>query len=74
MRIRATPRAPTDERYGSIPCHHIECTYDRKIPTNTQRAMHRVAGVASVTMLESDHSPFLSCPAALVDKLDRRGF
>ena len=69
-RIRATPLALTQERYGSIPRHYIECADDRMIPLETQRAMHRQAGVASVATLDSDHSPFLSCPAALVDKLD----
>lgn len=69
--IRTTALTLTDERYGSIPRHYIECADDRMIPIDNQRVMHRLEGVASVATLDSDHCPSLCCPEALVDELDR---
>ena len=66
-----TPLALTEARYGSVPRHYIECTDDQAIPHRQQRAMQAVLPCASVTTLDSDHSPFLTCPDALVEALDR---
>ena len=66
-----TPLALSEARFGSVPRHYIECTDDQAIPLRQQRAMQAVLPCASVTTLDSDHSPFLTCPDALVDALDR---
>ncbi|MBC7985536.1 MAG: alpha/beta fold hydrolase [Sphingomonadaceae bacterium] len=65
----ATPLDLGDAGYGSIPRHYIECDEDRAIPLAQQRAMQAAQPVASVTTLHSDHSPFLTCPDALVEAL-----
>jgi len=66
-----TPLALSDGRYGSVPRHYIECTRDRAIPIAQQRDMQAIQPCASVTTLESDHSPFLSMPETLADTLDQ---
>jgi pimeloyl-ACP methyl ester carboxylesterase len=68
---RATPLSLTDARYGSVPRHYIECLQDRAIPISDQRAMQAVLPCASVTTLDTDHSPFLSAPRELADALIR---
>jgi pimeloyl-ACP methyl ester carboxylesterase len=66
-----TPLALTAGRFGSLPRHYIECTLDRTIPIAQQRAMQAALPCASVTTLESGHSPFLSMPDRLADVLDQ---
>jgi pimeloyl-ACP methyl ester carboxylesterase len=68
-----TPLALTPALYGRVPRHYIECTEDRAIPLAQQRAMQAALPCASVTTLESDHSPFLTCPGPLVEALDHIG-
>jgi pimeloyl-ACP methyl ester carboxylesterase len=72
----AEPAAPmrttlslTETRYGRIPRHYIECLQDRTIPITDQRRMQGLQPCASVTSLDSDHSPFLSMPETLADTL-----
>lgn len=65
-----TPLALSDERIGRVPRHYIECSDDRALLPIRQRAMRAAPPCASVTTLDSDHSPFLCCPADLVDALD----
>lgn len=66
----------SDGRYGSLPRHYIECMDDKCVPLAEQRAMQLVLPCASVTTLDSDHSPFFSMPdqlaAALIKIADRR--
>jgi pimeloyl-ACP methyl ester carboxylesterase len=76
MRLVAEPSAPaatplqlTDERFGSIPRIYIECTKDRTIPLSSQRAMQGLVPGARIMTLETDHSPFLSCPDKLAAML-----
>lgn len=66
-----TPLSVTEARYGSIPRHYIECSEDQAIPLSQQRSMQRDLPVASVATLESDHSPFLTCPDRLLAELLR---
>lgn len=75
-RLVAEPNAPsntplelTDARYGSVPRHYIECLNDRAITIADQRRMQSVLPCASVTTLDTDHSPFLSAPNELADAL-----
>jgi pimeloyl-ACP methyl ester carboxylesterase len=66
---RTEPLHLTADRYGSVPRHYIECLHDRTIPIGDQRMMQTLQPCASVTVLEADHSPFLSTPQALADAL-----
>jgi pimeloyl-ACP methyl ester carboxylesterase len=66
-----TRLALSDARYGILPRHYVECTLDETIPLAQQRAMQAVLPCASVTTLESGHSPFLSRPDALATALDK---
>jgi pimeloyl-ACP methyl ester carboxylesterase len=64
-----TPLSLSDARYGSVPRHYVECTLDRAIPIAQQRGMQAAQPCASVTTLESDHSPFLGMPERLAQAL-----
>jgi pimeloyl-ACP methyl ester carboxylesterase len=75
-RLKAEPDGPrtdqlhlTEERYGRVPRHYIECLYDRTIPIGDQRMMQALQPCATVTALEADHSPFLSTPRELANAL-----
>lgn len=75
-RLVAEPHGPrserlrlTAERYGSLPRTYIECSEDRTIPLSSQRRMQAYAPGARIAQLSADHSPFLSCPAALAGLL-----
>lgn len=56
-------------RFGRVPRHYIECSDDRALLPVRQRAMQQVLPCRTVTTLDSDHSPFLCCPEALVETL-----
>jgi pimeloyl-ACP methyl ester carboxylesterase len=64
-----TPLRVTDGRFGSVPRTYIECSQDRTITLGAQRRMHGVLPCDPVLTLASDHSPFLSQPAALAEML-----
>ena len=64
-----TPLALGETRFGQIPRHYIECSDDRALLLERQRAMQTLLPCSSVATLDSDHSPFLSCPEALVQAL-----
>ncbi len=65
----ATPLRVTDSRFGSVPRVYIECLRDKAIPVALQRRMAHDSPCEIVASLDSDHSPFLSAPAPLVDHL-----
>ena len=64
-----TPLSLSEARFGRVPRHYIECSDDRALFPVRQRAMQAMLPCKSVTTLDSDHSPFLSCPEALVEVL-----
>jgi pimeloyl-ACP methyl ester carboxylesterase len=75
-RLVAEPNAPSntplqlsEARYGTVPRHYIECLDDRAITIADQRRMQALQPCASVTSLDTDHSPFLSAPNDLVNAL-----
>jgi pimeloyl-ACP methyl ester carboxylesterase len=77
-RLVAEPHPPrsarlhvTPERYGRIARTYVECTADRVIPIDDQRAMQALVPGARVETLDADHSPFLSRPNELVAALLR---
>ncbi len=57
---------PSTAKAASLPRHYIRCTADRTIPPAYQTTM--AAGMP-VTDLPTGHSPFLSAPAALAQRL-----
>lgn len=69
VRPLGTPVRVTPERFGRVPRHYVECIHDRVLPLATQRAMTAALPCASVTTLDSDHSPFLCVPDALAGAL-----
>jgi pimeloyl-ACP methyl ester carboxylesterase len=64
-----SPVSLTPERFGSVARHYIECAKDKAVPLNVQRKMQNVWPCASVTTLDSDHSPFFSMPEKLAGVL-----
>jgi pimeloyl-ACP methyl ester carboxylesterase len=66
---RATPMRLTPGRWGRIPRTYVECTQDRTIPIDSQRAMQAMSPGAYIVTLDADHSPFLSRPAELAEAL-----
>jgi pimeloyl-ACP methyl ester carboxylesterase len=65
-----TPVHITADRFGSVKRHYIECLQDRAIGIATQRSMQAASPCASVTGLDSDHSPFFSMPEQLAAALE----
>ena len=65
-----TPASVTAANFGRIPRGYIECSDDRAVPIDLQRAMQAALPCAPVITLDSDHSPFYSAPEALVDALE----
>ena len=80
-RLRPMPltslMAPMDEpaAWRQVPSTYVLCTDDQIVSPVNQREMARHAG--DVIDMDSDHSPFLSCPGELADALagiaDRMG-
>ncbi|MGC6470667.1 MAG: alpha/beta fold hydrolase [Flavobacteriales bacterium] len=58
----------TEENFGSIPKYYIECTEDRAIPIEVQRAMY-VDKVEGVFTIESSHTPNFSQPNKVAEIL-----
>jgi hypothetical protein len=64
-----TPSGVTFERWGRVPRAYIECSDDKSLILDCQRAMQARAPCDIVVTIDSDHSPFLSTPEALTDAL-----
>ncbi|MBL6657501.1 MAG: alpha/beta hydrolase [Flavobacteriales bacterium] len=58
----------TDENFGSIPKYYIECTEDRAIPIEIQRAMYQDK-VEGVFTINSSHTPNISQPEKVAEIL-----
>ena len=58
----------TDENFGKIPKYYIECTDDKAIPIEIQRAMYN-GKVEKVFTLNSSHTPNFSQPDKLANIL-----
>lgn len=65
---QATPLALTPE-YAALEKHYIRCTQDNVIPTDYQAHMARDFASGHVTTLPASHSPFLSMPERLADRV-----
>ena len=66
-----TPIHVTEANFGRVPRVYVECTNDRAITLAAQRAMHERLRCDQTFTLQSDHSPFLSCPDELTKILLR---
>lgn len=66
---RRTPAVLTEERYGSVPRVYVETTNDRALAVSLQRRMHAALPCREVVALASGHSPFLSMPTTLAERL-----
>jgi pimeloyl-ACP methyl ester carboxylesterase len=65
----ATSVAITADRAGSVERHYVACTDDKAIPIALQRRMIDESPCASVTEIDSDHSPFLCKREELLNAL-----
>ena len=54
----------SDENFGKIPKYYIECTEDRAIPIEIQRAMYK-GKVKKHLSLNASHTPNFSKPDSL---------
>ena len=77
-RLRPQPLAPlvqpvsiSEENYGRVRRCYIECTKDQALTWPMQKKMLHNARLDELLTLETDHSPFYSCPEELVDCLLR---
>ncbi len=50
----------TEERWGRIPRYYIECTADKAIPPDVQRAMYTAIPVRKVFSMKTSHAPNFS--------------
>jgi pimeloyl-ACP methyl ester carboxylesterase len=65
----ATPSGVSWERWGRVPRAYVECSDDRALPLERQRAMQALAPCDPVFTLDADHSPFLSAAESLADAI-----
>ncbi len=59
----------TEEKWGRIPRYYIECTADKAIPPDVQRAMYTAIPVKKVFSLNTSHAPNFSAPEELTGYL-----
>ncbi len=59
----------TEEKWGRIPRYYIECTADKAIPPDVQRAMYTAIPVRKVFSMSTSHAPNLSAPEELAEYL-----
>jgi pimeloyl-ACP methyl ester carboxylesterase len=57
--------------FAALPRAYVTCLRDRAIPPAMQRVMFEAAGCRPVIELDTDHSPWISRRAELVEVLDR---
>jgi pimeloyl-ACP methyl ester carboxylesterase len=65
----STPMRTNPESYSSVPRVYIECLEDRAISLESQRKMHSNTPCDQIISLDSDHSPYISCPQELAECL-----
>lgn len=65
----ATPLKLSDANYGSVRRCYIECSEDRAIGHAMQQRLRDNGRVDMSAVLDTDHSPFYSCPEKLVETL-----
>lgn len=65
----STPLSITEDRWGRIPRYYVECTEDRAIPPDVQRAMYEAIPVERVFSMATSHAPNFSAPDELAGYL-----
>ena len=70
MVVFKTPLRLSEARFGATPRAYIECSEDRAVPIELQRAMQARLPCDPVVTLKTDHSPFFSAPEELADALE----
>jgi pimeloyl-ACP methyl ester carboxylesterase len=75
-RLKPEPNAPiftplhlTAENFGRVPRYYVRCARDRAVGPALQDRMVAASPCRTVYSLDTDHSPFFSAPAELVDIL-----
>lgn len=71
LRPLVTSPRVTSAGFGRVPRAYIECTADRAVTLASQRRMQAALPCDPVFTLDTDHSPFISAPAALAEILGR---
>ncbi len=66
-----TPVTSTEQNLGRVPRYYVECLQDHAVSISVQRRMYQAAGISTVATLDTDHSPFFSCPKDLAAALHR---
>ena len=59
----------TDEHWGSVPRVYVECSVDKAITIQAQRAMYARLPCSRVITMATSHSPFFSAPDVLAEHL-----
>lgn len=59
------PTKLSEERFGAVPRHYIECTKDRALSLEEQRRMCATSSFEKIHQLDASHSPFFSQPESL---------
>ena len=65
----SAPVDTTPDRFGRVRRAYVECTRDQALPPAVQRSMREALPCDPVHRIDSSHSPFLSMPEELVDRL-----
>ena len=64
-----TPLRLSDENYGRVRRCYVECSEDKAISPSLQKQMKGNVSLAASAVLNTDHSPFYSCPDELLTTL-----
>jgi len=68
-----TPLQLTQEKFGRVPRHYVECLQDKAIHLDIQRAMRTAWPCESVATLDVDHAPYRCRPVELANYLNGLG-
>ncbi len=60
----------TEQGYGSIPKYYVECTNDKAIPIDIQRAMQSTQTIENTYSIDSSHAVVFSQPGKVAEALD----
>ncbi|QIB35353.1 alpha/beta fold hydrolase [Ancylobacter pratisalsi] len=70
LKIYSDPLALTPARFGSVRRFYVEGLKDNAVSLAYQRSMADYTACEEVFSLDGDHSPFLSAPQTLADRLE----
>lgn len=64
-----SPLQTTEENYGRVPRFYIECTLDNAVTPDVAQRMYTASPCVEVISMATGHSPFLSAPEELAERL-----